>query len=356
MDMRRLIAAGIIAGSAAAMGCRADPYAEVREREWRRLENEIYSLEGVVEDLEGQLDSCRRENDALRKRGGSDDAGSGERLPTPSGRNTPRGPGPNVGPDDPDAFEDLRPPKADLGEESAPPPLDRGSAMPRRGVSLAGLNRANRPAIGRARTRDDRLHFAKATPNLLPPTNRAEEIGPALPPEVVSAESATTDTTMSEPVVAIKLLPRLTGGNDVDHRFGDEGIMAVVEARDAAGELVSNPGAMTLTLYDPMASGDSGIVAQWEFTAAEVAQRHRAGFMGSGVHFELPWPNRPPRRPTLRLEVRCQAASGKSLVASHKFTIDLCEPPISSKNAPVRRTAAVAESDESVLPAWSPSR
>jgi hypothetical protein len=147
----------------------------------------------------------------------------------------------------------------------------------------------------------------------------------------------------------------LTGGNDVDHRFGDEGIMAVVDARDVGGQLVANPGAMTLTLYDPLAVGDTGVVAQWDFTAAEVAQRFRDGFMGSGIHFELPWPNRPPRRSALRLEVRCESASGKVLVASHKFSVDLCLPANAATDMaklPSHASAAGA----AALPAWKPVR
>jgi hypothetical protein len=313
-----IVAAAVIA--AALSGCRVDPYQEVREREWRRLEDEIYCRDDMIAELEAQLDSCRRENDALKRRGGGSSSSSAdEPLPLP-----------NVTvPDDdvpPEELKDFAPPKTDLGTE-APPPL--GQRTP---------SRRRRPIVLTSNTN----------------TAISEAAGHAPP--------ATGDTVCG-PAVSLKFNRRITGGNNTDGRFGDEGILAVVEARDAAGELVSDPGAMTLTVYDPGQSGGGGVVARWDFAAAEVAARFRSGPFGTGVNFELPWPNQPPRRSQLRLEARCDAANGKTLVANHKFAIDV--PTVSAKSATAKSAPAkseattstpVVEQTSAALPPWQPTR
>jgi hypothetical protein len=302
-----------------AAGCRSDPYAEVREREWRRLEDEIYYREGIISDLEAQLESCRRENDVLRRRGGTSE--SSEPLPLPRNDATP-----DVPPDvPPEMLEDFQPPKTNLGTE-APPPLGRATPQRLRPVRLAG--------------------------GVVPPAA-------ASPSRQVSA-GATPVAGSRSPAVSLEFNRRLTGGNDTDRGLGDEGILAVVEARDAAGDLVASPGPMSLALYDPLASGDHSVVARWNFTADEVAARFRDGPFGSGVHFELPWPNRPPRRPRLRVEVKCPTAGGTELAATHKFTVAL--PRTANMDAPAVGTsefdsgsdAASGADDE--LPPWRPTR
>lgn len=307
-----IVAAAVIA--AALSGCRVDPYQEVREREWRRLEDEIYCRDDMIAELEAQLDSCRRENDALKRRGGGTaSSAADEPLPLP-----------NVSvPDDdvpPEELKDFAPPKTDLGTEAPPPLGQRTPSRRRRPIVLA--------------------------------TNTGTEN-----PSAAGDVPLVTSDALGGPAVTIKFNRRITGGNDTDGRFGDEGILAVVEARDAAGELVSDPGAMTLTLYDPGQSGGGGAVAQWNFTAAEVAERFRSGPFGSGVNFELPWPNRPPQRSQLRLEVRCEAASGNTLTANHKFAIDV---PTAVAKTPVTKAATkgtpVVEQTPASLPPWQPTR
>ncbi|MEX2188897.1 MAG: hypothetical protein WD875_18960 [Pirellulales bacterium] len=309
----------IVAAVALASGCRSDPYAEVREREWRRLEDEIYNREDAIADLEAQLESCRRENDTLRRRGGTSEPT--EPLPLPksdSPRDVP-----------PELLDDFRPPKTDLGTE-APPPLGRAAPRRPRAILLAGGSRAS---------------SWRDTP-------------------------VRTSGGSQSPAVSLKFNRRLTGGNNTDHREGDEGILAVVEARDAAGELVASPGEMTLALYDPLASGDRSVVAQWDFTADEVAARFREGPFGSGTLFELPWPNRPPRRPNLRLQVSCRTAGGRALSADHKFAVELphatalphaaaaatgAEAAASGKPKPHGEHAAASDSSGD-LPPWRPTR
>jgi hypothetical protein len=307
-----IVAAAVIA--AALSGCRVDPYQDVREREWRRLEDEIYCRDDMIAELEAQLDSCRRENDALKRRGGGSSSSSAdEPLPLP-----------NVTvPDDdvpPEELKDFAPPKTDLGTE-APPPLGQ-VPPPRRRANLLPVN--HEATTSTATT-------SSGEPNA----------------------AALTQTANCGPPVTLALNRRITGGNDTDGCFGDEGILAVVEARDAAGQLVPAPGAMTVVLHDPMASGDRGVI----FTAHEVAERFRAGPFGAGVNFDLPWPNRPPQRSLLRLEVRCLTPDGKTLATTRKISVDLRDSPSSAqKLAPSATPTSSPMASTDTLPPWRPTR
>jgi hypothetical protein len=297
-------------------GCRVDPYMEVREREWRRLEDEIYYRESVIADLEAQLDSCRRENDALRGRSGNGNGERTEPLPIPSGDENDIVP--------PEELKDFTPPKTDLGTE-APPPLGQ-VPPPRRRANLLPVN--HEATTSTATT-------SSGEPNA----------------------AALTQTANCGPPVTLALNRRITGGNDTDGCFGDEGILAVVEARDAAGQLVPAPGAMTVVLHDPMASGDRGVIAEWNFTAHEVAERFRAGPFGAGVNFDLPWPNRPPQRSLLRLEVRCLTPDGKTLATTRKISVDLRDSPSSAqKLAPSATPTSSPMASTDTLPPWRPTR
>lgn len=321
--LRRILPIAVALSAAVLAGCRVDPYAEVREREWRRLEDEIYYRDSMIADLEDQLDSCRRENDALRRRRGTA-GGPSELLPTPKG--DANGVQDDVSPDE---MQDFEPPKTELGDES-PPPLGRVPPPRRTNVLLTAKNEPGTTAT---------------VPRPLPSA--------ALDPNAASS-------VLCGPAASLKLNRRITGGADTDGRFGDEGIFALVEARDAAGRLVSDPGAMTLVLHDPLASGDRGVVARWDFTAHEVASRFRAGPFGSGVHFDLPWPNRPPSRSQLRLEVRLTTADGKTLATTHKFSVDLANAPrataASDRPDDAASTPAKAAAADDNLPPWRPSR
>jgi hypothetical protein len=315
---RRLISIAVaVCCSAFAAGCRVDPYMEVREREWRRLEDEIYYREGVIADLEAQLDSCRRENDALRGRGGSV-ADPTESLPVPNRDNGDA--------TLPEEIKNFEPPKTDLGTE-APPPL--GQVPPPR--RLPTLLPASHQAARSIEVVSDH------------PTRVAEIAAPSSP-----------DVAACAPAIALTLNRRITGGNNTDGCVGDEGILAIVEARDAAGALVPAPGAMSLLLHDPMASGDRGVIAEWNFTDHEVAARFRKGPFGAGHNFDLPWPNRPPQRSVLRLEVRCATPDGKMLTTTQKISVDLQGAPDAAPS-----TAPTVESTRDAndtLPPWRPTR
>jgi hypothetical protein len=117
---------------------------------------------------------------------------------------------------------------------------------------------------------------------------------------------------------------RLTGGMDRDGRDGDEGIMVVVEPRDAAGHLIQSPGAVSVVVMDPALEGAATRVARWDFAAGEVTNFYRKSPFGPGLQFELPWPSQPPKHRDLRVFVRLTNAEGTKITSD--AAIDVRSP------------------------------
>jgi hypothetical protein len=121
---------------------------------------------------------------------------------------------------------------------------------------------------------------------------------------------------------SLMINPRLTGGLDMNGQPGDEGVMVVVEPRDAQGKLVRSEGKLSLMVVDPQQEGVQGRIARWDFTPEETDAAWRKSLLGQGLHFELPWPNQPPQVDRLRLYVRLVTSSGQKILAETDFDVD----------------------------------
>jgi hypothetical protein len=259
-----------ILSSIALAGCKLGAVQEVHqaalEKENRELEDQIYYLEDVISGFEMRLDSAQRENAALKSTISADGA------TTPAPPATRDSVAPRTGTGAPPADNGLRPPRIELGPESPLEPGDEGPNVP-----TPGPQGANGSSPG--------------------------------------------GTGASSGVARIVINRWLSGGVDTDGRDGHEGVLAVVEPRDAQGQLIHAPAEMTLTVVDPAETGAAARVATWKFTTDEAAARFRVHPPGAGIHLQMPWPNEPPHHRQLKLEVRYQAPDGRVLVAEHPMRI-----------------------------------
>jgi hypothetical protein len=256
----------------AAWGCRSrDSDRQLIHREMRLLEDEIYYLEDELEASYARLESCRRENDALRKElGGSDGDGLNE---------------PDV---------ELRPPRINLPKlPNIERPADDGDSA---------------PPFEPGQTSDESDDDPEVR---LAPPGFSQQRG---------RRSA------SRRLAEVRFNRRLTGGYNADGHPGDEGVLVVLEPRNADGRLVEAFGDVTLFVNDPALPADERTVARWSFTADEIAARFKETPMGTGVHLRLPWPNDPPRHESLELLVRYAPAAGSELVARRTIDVDLQAP------------------------------
>lgn len=263
----------MVLAAATLIGCRRpDPTVDLMEAELRWMEDQLYMLENKYQQKCDQLASCRRQGQSLRK-----DDGSGSLSPT-----VPAAP-PAPAKDEGEPASDLAPPTIEEGQE-----MDPNVDLPH-------------PA-----------HLPSDI-NIRPASNEELVDGPSVRP--VDAR-----------VTHIVLNGRLTGGLDLDGRPGDEGLMLVIEPRNADGQYVSLPGKVAVAVLDPSKTGDDARVARWDFDAVETSRLVRKSLFGRGIHLEMPWPGEPPESTRLRVYVRYTTVDGRRLEADREIQVDPIGP------------------------------
>ena len=144
---------------------------------------------------------------------------------------------------------------------------------------------------------------------------------------------------------------QLTGGLSHDRQGGDEGILVVFEPRNARGEMVAEPGDVSIALVDPERSGPQARIARWDFAANEAFEQfHRSGALGRGYEFELPWPDAAPQNKKLELFVRYVTPDGRKLMSEMTISVD----PPAGNQAKRWRTPAGGMADPSRSAASAP--
>jgi len=276
------------------LGCRVDPNQVLLEQEARMLEDRIYHLEAQLDDSCAAREATIRENEALKKELAGGDRGPGRDAPgSYGGPSSAPSSGPSMGPpsDTPrsrrGAAPNLEAPTIELPEPSDTPPEE-----------LPG------------------------TPNS--PPSGAPSVGPA-------GGGASAVNGVPTKLVINK---RLTGGLDRDGHNGDEGVLVVVEPRDAQGQLVKSPGDVSIVVMDPALEGAAQRVARWDFSADEVPSHFQSTPLGAGLRFQLAWPSEPPKNRQLQLFVRYTTPDGAKINADVPIDVrSPADPPRESREA-----------------------
>ena len=247
------------------------------EQESRLLEDRIYQLEAMLDDSCAAREATIRENEALKKELAGGDRGPGRDA---SGSYS----GPSMGP-----------------PSETPGRSGRGQAP-----------KLEAPTI-------ELPEGSETPPEELPGT-------PATPPGDAPKVGPTGDNTTAVDGIPTKLVinKRLTGGLDRDGRNGDEGVLVVVEPRDAQGRLIKSPGDVSIVVMDPALEGTAQRVARWDFAAEEVPSHYQRTPLGEGLRFQLAWPADPPQHSQVQLFVRYTAADGSKVNAD--LPIDVRSP------------------------------
>ncbi len=256
-----------------AVGCRTNPNQALLEQESRLLEDRVYQLEAMLDDSCAAREATIRENEALKK-----ELAGGDRGPGRDASGSYDGPSMGAPSETPGRSEAprLEAPTIELPEGSETPPEE-----------LPG------------------------TPSDAP--SDAPKVGP-------------TGASTAVEGVPTKLVinKRLTGGLDRDGRNGDEGVLVVVEPRDAQGRLVKTAGDVSIVVMDPALEGAAQRVARWDFAAEEVPGHYQRTPLGEGLRFQLAWPADPPKHSQVQLFVRYTTADGTKINAD--VPIDVRSP------------------------------
>jgi hypothetical protein len=119
-------------------------------------------------------------------------------------------------------------------------------------------------------------------------------------------------------VTQLYLDPDRTGGEQTDDVPGDDGIVVVLEPRDADNRYVPLAGRVNVVLLDPQ---QRARVARWDFTAAEAQAALAATDGRPGIELHMPWRDAPPPQERLHLFVRFWLADGSTLEQDQLITI-----------------------------------
>jgi hypothetical protein len=273
-------------------GCRTDPALnglenECRVRQFQKLDAEAArdKAQAARDKAQAALDACRKENALLKKQ--LEEMGANDRPRSSAGRGSdtpPNGTPQSLGPDD------ARPPTIEV-------PL----------LPLPSGPSSQRP---------------KETPPgpIAPKNGSTSGNGPTI-------RGAAFVKANNREVHRVTLNPSLTGGYNKNHLAGDDGLVVVVEPRDAAGNFVAAAAPVSVVLLDGALTGDASRVARWDWTAAEFAARYRKTPLMEGFSLEMPWSAASPAHGDLQLFVRYNTDDGRKLETDRPVHIALAGRP-----------------------------
>lgn len=319
-----------------ALGCRTPQIVTQLERENYALESKIWELVNLLEAKQAELDACRSELNQIKSRTGA--AGKTGSLSPPRELYAPAWPGgegktiqpsPPVGSSSepfPVPEINVTPPSAETSPERALPGATSESPS-----SPSDENGINLPLLLAPPNSD-----SQPTPDVLPEetTRRASPLDLAGPAHRQSAapvsnrsNSAANETARSASAPTRVSMPQeFLSGRNYDGEPGDDGIAVLIQPRDAQGQIVLEPAAISVVVIDPAIRGPGARVARWDLQPEEVrsyvVQRNDlAGFL-----LELPWPNRAPDHEDLKVFVRYYTPNGDYLESQGDVRIALPRP------------------------------
>lgn len=310
------------------LGCRNRGDLEPLERQLRKHEDEIYHLEDHLSAYKDRIEELRLENAYLRRqlrergtssraapidRGGPRpdepalstpevdapplDLDTGALGGAPPGEQAPpfRGP-PLVQPPSDEVPEGYFPPESSAPPFAPPagPPSEGEPTLPMTDSDSAPAPMFPGPPDGETVAADE---------------ENARHADPATPPNLLADASQIAEITLN---------PGLTGRTR--SADGVEIVQAIIEPRDANGQVLEVTGDVAIVVLDPSRDRASARVARWDFAAAESAARFDSTGAAPGMHFRVRWPADPPNVAGLRLYVRLTTPDGRQFIADQPLT------------------------------------
>ncbi len=183
-------------------------------------------------------------------------------------------------------------------------------------------NRALKRELGMAPSEQDDDDYYPDEPTLVEPRlefdneDGSQLDGAQWTPDDLSAQFAGLENSPELPprherLHQINLNKLLSGGLDADGQPGDEGVLAVLEPRNAEGKLIRESGRVSLMIRDATRKGPRAQLARWDFDPDELHNYWRKSPLAEGYVFELPWPANVPQGGQLQLWARLITDSGQ---------------------------------------------
>lgn len=277
-------------------------YHEALMQEKRVLEDQLYDLAYEYEILEQKLKSMEAGHGAIDLDLELEGEGL-EVLPSDT-------PNPVVDPE----FEDETPPMSieidppDVEPDILPAPGGDNELRPTPGTSPAPVPDLDPPNVQEGGESDGGAD-----------NNGSEQ------PKVSAASMGTSSPTRSGTghVEEIRLNPVHTGGENFDQMPGDDGITVLIEPRGTRGEVLVQPGKVSVVVVDPAIPNDRARVARWNLNEQQVSEHLHREAGRRGIQLNLPWPQSRPENSKLHLFVRYETPDGRKLESDREFYVNL---------------------------------
>jgi outer membrane murein-binding lipoprotein Lpp len=285
-----------------AAGCRSQPYVnahiETVNAEYRQLEDYVYALEADNARLQQELSAAR----AAAPAGGAPATravpGGGGLFRRPANIPAPLGGG----------RSSAGSPAAEPSPEFEPPVIEVPGGAPDGNSAPRTLRRPGTDSP------------AESPPLIeIPSLDQPPRQEPLPTPITPSTTKAPTPT--DKKVTHLVLNPAMTGGVDFDGQPGDDGLKIYIEPRNAAEDLVAEPGALSVVVLDPTREGEQARIARWDFDAAATRQMLADSAPHGGMKLELPWPATAPAASRLQLFVRYTTPDGRRLQSDREVFV-----------------------------------
>ena len=253
-------------------GCRTpDPSIGILESELRWLEEQLYVAEDEYLDKQQELERCQRENRALRE-ALEKDSPPAERI------------------DSRDHQQDDEIPDVSGSDERD----DSTTIEPQSEESSQSTDQLQPPDV---------MSFDQIQPTTRLTSDFQED--------VASLEDAV--------VTHITLNGTVTTGSASTSEV-EEGILVVIEPRNAAGEYVPISGPIAVTVWEPSQTGRPPL-AHWKLNVVQATTTMRQSPWGRGIHVIRPWPERLPK--TNRVHVSAHYTTVDERVVKADRTLDV---------------------------------
>ena len=286
-------------------GCKTPHRTEALERELRYQEDMIYQLQDYIQTYKSYLAECRQENQACQKksvalgesssRSGHKNDGGGVKLVPPSIKL-------------PDGFK---------GPEIELPGSEQGSKNQLRAHPFSDNSIAEQ-LIGSQWNSPlpDQVTLARYQESVLK--------DPAVPTPLADGERPL------DPIVASLAL----GQDKVGAYAGESdsgGIWILLEPRNAANQIVSPIGELSIAVLNPSAYTEKQArISNWKFSPEQMGMISKGLPPGEGLLLELPWVGKPPEQKLLHLYLRLITPDGNRLVVDQ--AIDLSQDPLDRRS------------------------
>ena len=115
-------------------------------------------------------------------------------------------------------------------------------------------------------------------------------------------------------IVEIGFHSTMCHGHNFDDRPGDDGLYLVVTPINAAGQILNQPGTLTVVVEDRAETKDNGRIAAWEFTPEQLTETLEPIGTAQGFHLRLPWQDKRPSSKVVTVYLRYSIENGRTLV------------------------------------------